>query len=296
MEFISRYFEEILVTLFLVTGIFWVLDKLVFAPQRKRRAQAIREQMKGGYDQAVAAALQRPEWLEYTAGLFGVIALVFVLRSFVTEPFRIPSSSMVPTLLEGDFILVNKYNYGLRMPISNQIVVPVNSPKRGDVVVFHYPLDPNIDYIKRLVGLPGDEIKYEGRQLTINGQVVAQQNSNMAILKSGTYSDQIPLNKMKQGSEFLADSATAHEIWIEPNRPAYIAQGVRNDTKKYCEYFDNGFTCKVPQGEYFMMGDNRDFSEDSRYWGFVSEKNIVGRAYFVWMNFGDLSRIGTTIK
>lgn len=291
------WFAYILTTLFVVTGVFWVLDKLVFAPQRKRKAELIKAQMSGGgYQDAVAAALQRPEWLEYTAGLFGVVALVFVLRSFITEPFRIPSSSMVPTLLEGDFILVNKYNYGLRMPISNEIVVPTGSPKRGDVVVFHYPLDPSVDYIKRLVGLPGDEIKYEGRQLTINGQTIAQQDSKMVVLNSGTYSTQIPLNKIKQSTEFLADTATAHEIWVEPSRPAYIAQGVRSDVKQYCEYHETGFSCKVPQGQYFMMGDDRDFSEDSRYWGFVPEKNIVGRAYFVWMNFGDLSRIGTTIK
>ena len=290
------WFAYILTALFFITGIFWVLDKLVFAPQRRRNAEAIKARMSGGYDEAVRAALARPEWLEYTAGLFGVVALVFVLRSFVTEPFRIPSSSMVPTLLEGDFILVNKYNYGLRMPISNDIVVPIGSPKRGDVVVFHYPLDPSIDYIKRLVGLPGDEIKYEGRQLTINGQVVEQKDSKLAQLKSGTYSTQIPMDRIVQGTEFLADTVTGHEIWVDPSRPAYIPQGVRPDVKKYCQYTENGFTCKVPQGQYFMMGDDRDFSEDSRYWGFVPEKNIVGRAYFVWMNFGDFSRIGTSIK
>ena len=290
------WFAYILTALFFITGIFWVLDKLVFAPQRRRNAEAIKARMSGGYDEAVRAALARPEWLEYTAGLFGVVALVFVLRSFVTEPFRIPSSSMVPTLLEGDFILVNKYNYGLRMPISNDIIVPIGSPKRGDVVVFHYPLDPSIDYIKRLVGLPGDEIKYEGRQLTINGQVVEQKDSKLAQLKSGTYSTQIPMDRIVQGTEFLADTVTGHEIWVDPSRPAYIPQGVRPDVKKYCQYTENGFTCKVPQGQYFMMGDDRDFSEDSRYWGFVPEKNIVGRAYFVWMNFGDLSRIGTSIK
>ena len=290
------WFAYILTALFFITGIFWVLDKLVFAPQRRRNAEAIKARMSGGYDEAVRAALARPEWLEYTAGLFGVVALVFVLRSFVTEPFRIPSSSMVPTLLEGDFILVNKYNYGLRMPISNDIVVPIGSPKRGDVVVFHYPLDPSIDYIKRLVGLPGDEIKYEGRQLTINGKVVEQKDSKLAQLKSGTYSTQIPMDRIVQGTEFLADKVTGHEIWVDPSRPAYITQGVRPDVKKYCQYTENGFTCKVPQGQYFMMGDDRDFSEDSRYWGFVPEKNIVGRAYFVWMNFGDFSRIGTSIK
>lgn len=290
------WFAYILTALFFITGIFWVLDKLVFAPQRRRNAEAIKARMSGGYDEAVRAALARPEWLEYTAGLFGVVALVFVLRSFVTEPFRIPSSSMVPTLLEGDFILVNKYNYGLRMPISNDIIVPIGSPKRGDVVVFHYPLDPSIDYIKRLVGLPGDEIKYEGRQLTINGQVVEQKDSKLAQLKSGTYSTQIPMDRIVQGTEFLADTVTGHEIWVDPSRPAYIPQGVRPDVKKYCQYTENGFTCKVPQGQYFMMGDDRDFSEDSRYWGFVPEKNIVGRAYFVWMNFGDFSRIGTSIK
>ncbi|MGL4767544.1 MAG: signal peptidase I [Formosimonas sp.] len=296
MEFFGRYFAEILVSLFVITGVCWLLDKFIFAPQRKRNALAIKERMKSGYNDAVANALARPAWLEYTAGLFGVVAMVFILRSYVTEPFRIPSSSMVPTLLEGDFILVNKYNYGLRMPLSNEIVVPTGSPKRGDVVVFHYPLDPKVDYIKRLVGLPGDEVKYENRQLTINGQAIAQQETAVSTFKSGTYSTQIPLAQMKQGQEFLSDDKQPHSIWIEPNHPAYIPQGVRPDMKKHCEYHETGFTCKVPQGQYFMMGDNRDFSEDSRYWGFVPEKNIVGRAYFVWMNFRDFSRIGTTIK
>ena len=290
------WFSLLLVVLFIVTGIFWVLDTLIFKKARIQKAEAIKAQMKGGYDDAVQEALARPLWLEYTAGLFGVVALVFVLRSFITEPFRIPSSSMVPTLLEGDFLLVNKYAYGLRMPITNTVVVPVGHPERGDVVVFHYPLDPTTDFIKRVVGLPGDKVAYDNKQLTINGKAIAQAPTNLSNLKSGTYSKDIPLNTTHQSNEMLADNGSAHAIWTEEKHPTYIPQGVRSMARQGCEYHENGFSCTVPQGHYFMMGDNRDFSDDSRYWGFVPEQNLVGRAYFVWMNFNDFSRIGTSVK
>ncbi|TDR31694.1 signal peptidase I [Hydromonas duriensis] len=290
------WFSILLVMLFLVTGFFWVLDMAVFKPKRVKKAQAIKAQMQGGYDDAVQEALARPVWLEYTAGLFGVVALVFVLRSFVTEPFRIPSSSMVPTLLEGDFLLVNKFAYGLRMPITNQVVVPVGHPNRGDVVVFHYPLDPKTDFIKRVVGLPGDTVVYENKQLTINGKVIEQKSTNISNLKPGTYAKDIPLNTVYQSDEMLADNGQSHAIWTEERHPTYIPQGVRLEAKQACKYNETGFTCTVPKGHYFMMGDNRDYSDDSRYWGFVPDENLVGRAYFVWMNFNDFSRIGTSVK
>lgn len=290
------WFSILLVVLFFVTGIFWVLDMLVFKPQRVKNAQAIKAQMSGGYDEAVQQALARPAWLEYTAGLFSVVALVFVLRSFITEPFRIPSSSMVPTLLEGDFLLVNKFSYGLRMPITNSVVIPMSHPQRGDVVVFHYPLDPSTDFIKRVVGLPGDTVSYDNKQLTINGKVIPQTPSTVASLKSGTYEKAIPLNSVHQNNEQLAENGSSHAIWTEEHHPTYYQQAVRPVARQGCEYRETGFTCKVPAGHYFMMGDNRDYSDDSRYWGFVPDQNIVGRAYFVWMNFNDFSRIGTKVN
>lgn len=295
------WFAYILTILFLLSGFFWMLDLLVFAPKRKRKAQAIREQMKGGYDAAVADALARPLWLEYTAGLFGVIALVFILRSFVTEPFRIPSGSMLPTLYIGDFILVNKFDYGLRMPITNQVIVENKKPQRGDVMVFRAPPEPSLDYIKRVVGVPGDRITYANKQLTINNQVVRQEASTVQPLTEDVYQskqDPISLSNITQKTEFLAADGSAHEIWLDASKSSYYKAGVKfaQLNSSACQYTEDAFTCTVPAGQYFMMGDDRDHSGDSRYWGFVPEENIVGRAYFIWMNFSDLSRIGTFIK
>ena len=224
---------------------------------------------------------------------FPVIAAVFLFRSFMFEPFKIPSSSMVPTLQIGDLILVNKYTYGIRLPIVNKKIISINNPSRGDVMVFRYPPHPSLDYIKRVIGVPGDEIAYFNKQLTVNGQPVPK-----AALPN--FFDEDTLRYAKQFSEQLptgVDAAhpgpvkTVH-ILNDDERPAFIPGADEFAFKDQCRYSVQGVVCKVPPGHYFMMGDNRDNSLDSRYWGFVPEANIVGKAFFVWMNFGHFNRIG----
>jgi signal peptidase I len=302
------WFGMLLTVLFLVTGVAWLADKFYFAPQRKKNAEAIFDKAKasgqGGYDAAVRAALARPAWLEYTAGLFGVIALVFVLRSFIVEPFRIPSGSMLPNLYVGDFILVNKYTYGLRMPITNDVIVPMNQPKKGDVVVFQFPPDPSQSYIKRVVGVPGDVVRYENKVLTVNGQTY-QQMPKSGIIPDAEYPTYPNTNKPVLGvimTKAAEEGAVTHDILTIEKQPTINPNGLSeypfSKNTSACTYFPNntGMECKVPAGQYLMMGDNRDNSTDGRYWGFVPEQNIIGKAYFVWMNFSHLSRIGTSIQ
>jgi signal peptidase I len=227
--------------------------------------------------------LIQPWWLDWTAGLFPVIAVVFVLRSFLFEPFKIPSGSMIPTLHVGDLILVNKFHYGVRLPVVNTKILSNNEPQRGDVMVFRYPPQPSLDYIKRVVGVPGDEVAYLNKQLSINGQPVPKVGlPDFFDTTSLQYSPQF--QEMQSGKTYgtLNDNA----------RPAFVPGVSDFAFKDQCRYTIEGVVCTVPPGHYFMMGDNRDNSLDSRYWGFVPEANIVGRAFFVWMNFGDLGRIG----
>jgi signal peptidase I len=302
------WFGMLLTVLFLITGLAWLADRFYFAPQRKKNAEAIFDKAKssgqGGYDGAVRAALARPAWLEYTAGLFGVIALVFVLRSFIVEPFRIPSGSMLPNLYVGDFILVNKYTYGLRMPITDDVIVPMNQPKKGDVVVFQFPPDPSQSYIKRVVGVPGDVVRYENKVLTVNGQTY-QQMPKSGIIPDAEYPTYPNSNKPVLGvimTKAAEEGAVTHDILTIEKQPTINPNGLSeypfSKNTSACTYFPNntGMECKVPAGQYLMMGDNRDNSTDGRYWGFVPEQNIIGKAYFVWMNFSHLSRIGTSIK
>ena len=302
------WFGMLLTVLFVVTGLFWLADKFYFAPQRKKNAEAIFDKAKasgqGGYDGAVRVALARPAWLEYTAGLFGVIALVFVLRSFIVEPFRIPSGSMLPNLYVGDFILVNKYTYGLRMPITNDVIVPMNQPKKGDVVVFQFPPDPSQSYIKRVVGTPGDVVRYENKVLTVNGQTY-QQMPKSGTIPDAEYPTYANTNKPVLGvimTKSVEEGAVPHDILTIEKQPAINPNGLTeypfSKNTSACTYLPNntGMECKVPAGQYLMMGDNRDNSTDGRYWGFVPEATIIGKAYFVWMNFSHPSRIGTSIK
>lgn len=292
-------FELILLLLVVLTGIAWVADKLVFLPQRRRRAQAAtaefdRQQVAAGAAFAATdgpaqraqlhdEALRQPWWLEYSASFFPVILAVFVVRSFVVEPFKIPSGSMIPTLLVGDFILVNKFDYGLKMPVWDKKLIPIGEPKRGDVVVFRYPKDESVDYIKRLIGLPGDTIAYENKQLTINGKPVPE-------TAMPDFFDQDRVSYSKQFEEDIDGRKNA--ILNSPQVPPYIMGAEDYPFRQNCTYNAQGIVCKVPAGHYFMMGDNRDDSADSRYWGFVPEKNLIGRAFFIWMNFSDLKRIG----
>ncbi|HEX9180473.1 MAG TPA: signal peptidase I, partial [Burkholderiales bacterium] len=217
--------------------------------------------------------------------------IVFLLRSFLVEPFKIPSGSMIPTLLVGDFILVNKYTYGIRLPVVNLKVIEMGSPKRGDVMVFRYPENPSLDYIKRVVGVPGDKVTYRDKRLSINGQTVP-------LVADGDYS------YVEQGLQMVhtlhfregLDGHT-HSIIINPDAPVLQLGGVRQfPGRENCVYNDRELSCVVPPGHYFMMGDNRDSSSDSRYWGFVPDRYIVGKAFLIWWNFGALSRIGQSIQ
>ena len=282
-----------------VTGCYWLAERLYFLPQRRRAAQAIEDaavQRRAELDRMGIAQvdinvhdekirlLMQPWWLDWTAGLFPVIAAVFLLRSFLFEPFKIPSGSMIPTLLVGDLILVNKFTYGVRLPVIHTKVTDGTPPQRGDVMVFRYPPQPNLDYIKRVVGVPGDEVAYINKRLTINGQVIETS-------AQPDFFDENAMRYFKQFEEQLGEHQ--HRLLNNPNVPAFV-QGASNFTyRDNCRYSVEGVVCKVPEGHFFMMGDNRDNSLDSRYWGFVPEANIVGKAFFVWMNFGSLKRIGS---
>lgn len=251
-------FASILFMLTLFTGTLWALDR--FWLERRRKAAAV----SGEPDKA--------SWLvEFGRQFFPVIIAVFLLRSFLVEPFRIPSGSMIPTLRVGDFILVNRFAYGLRCPIGDCKLLALGEPKRGEVIVFRYPVDPRQDFIKRVVGLPGDTVRYVGKELTINGERMAQETI-------GPFMGRLDV----EATESL--SGTPHHILTNPDRPA------------------QDFEFTVPAGQYFMMGDNRDGSSDSRFWGTVPEAYLKGRAFFVWMSWDSeamrpvWSRIGHGIQ
>ena len=301
LQSILGSFALILFVLTILTGIVWFLDVFYLAKQRRRAADtalaeydARQARLKGegikveegGRDELEAGLLRQPTWVEYSGSFFPVIALVFFLRSFLFEPFKIPSESMVPTLLVGDLILVNKFTYGIRLPIINKKIIEINQPQRGDVMVFKYPVDNTTDYIKRVVGTPGDKIEYRNKRLTINGKPLAYQT-----IAEDYLSDE-RLTYSKQLTEDL--TGVQHRILNGPEAPTYDPRGVHSfPNKENCRYDDDGFSCTVPAGNYFMMGDNRDNSADSRYWGFVPDQNIVGKAFFVWMNLGNFKRIGS---
>ena len=296
-------FSLLLFVLTLVTFGYWLAERFLFAPRRVAAAVNLEQQdairrrdlarqgiakVDGDVSQAKQELLAQPWWLDWTAGLFPVILIVFLLRSFLFEPFKIPSGSMMPTLLIGDLILVNKFHYGVRLPIVNKKIIDNNDPARGDVMVFRFPSDPSTDYIKRVVGLPGDEVSFRNQQLSINGQAVPVE----PLPPPGFY-DEDSRRYSLEFKEKLGD--VEHRILINPQSTPFFGsqEGNRFPYRENCRYSAEGVTCKVPPGHYFMMGDNRDNSLDSRYWGFVPDQNIIGRAFFIWMNFGDLKRIGS---
>jgi len=257
-------FALLLFSLLVVTGAVALADRLWLAGRR-------------------AAGAKEPWWVEYGKSFFPVILIVFVLRSFLVEPFKIPSGSMVPTLLVGDFILVNKYTYGIRIPIINRKIVDINAPRRGDVMVFRYPEDPSLDYIKRVVGVPGDRIGWIDKRLIINGLEAPRR-------KLPDYLNPERIHYSKRFAEKTGE--VEHSILIEEDAPAAVPFVKSFPFRENCHYNSAGVECTVPPGHYFMMGDNRDNSADSRVWGFVPEENIVGRAFFIWFNFSEPSRFG----
>ena len=261
-----RWFEIALVVLTLFTGIVWLLDKLFFAKRRAANAGLLEA--------------KEPLVIDYSKAFFPVLAVVLCLRSFVAEPFRIPSSSMMPTLLIGDFILVNKFAYGLRLPISNEKVIATGEPVRGDVVAFRPPQHPDQDWIKRVIGLPGDTIAYRDDTVYVNG-------TPLQYAGRGRYEGK------GQGMD-----ATGARLMTEalPGRPHPVLE---RDDRPFFIQGEGEWT--VPPGKYFVMGDNRDNSEDSRFWGFLPEANLRGKAFLIWMNWDrsaggiDFNRIGSSI-
>lgn len=251
-------FPAIMVSLVFVTGIIWLLDMFFWAPHR------VKEQ-------------KDPLVVEYAKSFFPIILIVLIIRSFIAEPFRIPSGSMLPTLHIGDFILVNKFSYGVRLPVLNSKVLSTGEPERGDVVVFRYPKNPQVDYIKRVIGLPGDKVGYFNKTVYINGNAIAQdvKEKNINLLSLVPARNELRFEQLGE---------VGHDILVDPDRRLIEGEAV------------------VPEGEYFVMGDNRDNSNDSRFWGTVPEGNLVGQAFFIWMswdlNAGGIvwNRLGSSIK
>lgn len=257
-------FAALLVLLTAASGFIWAVDAWLLAPRRRRRG--------GAAGEAPGESLL----VEYARSFFPVFLIVLLLRSFLVEPFRIPSGSMMPTLLIGDFVLVNKYDYGIRLPVLNLKIIENGAPRRGDIVVFRYPENPSVPYIKRVIGVPGDRIEYRNKVLYINGAEVAQ--SEAGPYRAG---DATPGGMVEQHEQL---DGTVHGILVDPRRP------------------DGEYAETVPEHHYFVLGDNRDNSRDSRFWGFVPDGNLIGRAFMIWMNWNwksggiEWKRIGTILK
>ncbi|MBS0289885.1 MAG: signal peptidase I [Proteobacteria bacterium] len=258
-------FSSLLAGATIVSGLIWGIDSLLFKPKRVKAALPNQE-------------VKEPKLVEYARSFFPILLIVCVLRSFVAEPFRIPSGSMKPTLLEGDFILVNKFDYGIRLPVIGKKIIKIDEPKRGDILVFRFPKDPSIDFIKRVIAVPGDTISYVDKTVYLNGEPLKMESMGSVYdtdIDGHTY-------KMKQFKEQL--KGRPHAVFVNEIESASMAQ------------------ITVPEGMYFVMGDNRDNSEDSRRWGFVPESLILGKAFFIWMSWDSTSkdirwhRIGKVIK
>jgi len=253
-------FPTVMVALVILSGAVWAVDALFFAPRRRRREVE-----------------HTPTIVEYARSFFPIFLLVFVLRSFIIEPFRIPSNSMMPTLLTGDFILVNKFGYGIRMPVIDKKLIPIGAPERGDVIVFRYPEDPSTPFIKRVVGIPGDQIAYYNKTLYVNGEPAPQEILGSYVGRGSG----IGMTGASERTEQLDDAR--HEILVQEGYPSVTVDTV------------------IPPGHYFVLGDNRDNSKDSRYWGTVPDELLIGKAFTIWMNWDwghgiDWGRIGKSIQ
>ncbi len=264
----------VLVILTFVSGIIWLMDKYLWEKDRLARQQAEID-TKGKELTAIErdAILADPVIIDYAKSLFPVFFIVLILRSFIFEPFRIPSQSMMPNLWVGDFILVNKFSYGVRLPVLNTEIIDSGKPKNGDVAVFRYPVNPSINFIKRVIGVPGDHVVYRNKLLYINGKPMHQ-------TKLGPYSGMGSGEKMTGAALINEDLlGVKHDILLVPGKPELSHMYLP-------EFYNNGgIDLVVPEGHYFVMGDNRDESHDSRFWGLVPEDNLVGKAFMIWFNW-----------
>lgn len=263
-------FQAAMLLALIVTGVIWVIDSFRFKPGREQAAADLIAREGDQVDKVRVEELRKPGVLvDYAKSFFPIILVVLILRSFLIEPFRIPSGSMMPTLVAGDFILVNKYSYGIRLPVIDTKIIDIGSPARGEIAVFRYPEDPSIDYIKRIVGLPGDHLRYEDKRLFVNGEEMPQR-------LIGTYTG-VGHGRGMSGASLRMETINGneHEILVQSRRP--VGEG---------EFI-------VPDGYYFAMGDNRDNSNDSRFWGPVPDEYLVGRAFMIWMSW-DSERGGVT--
>jgi len=303
----ANMFALILAIATLITGIIWCVDRFKLAPARRaRQAELAAADGDVAIDKTLRKKVKQPGWIETCASIFPVLLVVFIVRSFIYEPFQIPSGSMMPTLLVGDFILVEKFAYGIKDPITQTTLIPTGHPQRGDIVVFKYPPDPKLDYIKRVIGLPGDRVIYDPLSKSVTVQPGCADTTSCASALPITYSDmapsdfvqtynangsgesatgflQVPPDRQVDGGVRLAERTEnlgnmSHQILQVPGQQDQVGMYYRQRNQQLAEW-------SVPAGHYFMMGDNRDDSADSRFWGFVPERNLVGKAVAIWMSF-----------
>ncbi|RUO25825.1 signal peptidase I [Aliidiomarina minuta] len=278
----TAYFSVFLVLVTVVTGIIWAIDHFVWKPRREEKITAMEAQSGTPFtEEQKNQVAPQSSIAEFAQSAFPVIALVLIVRSFVYEPFRIPSGSMMPTLLVGDFVLVEKFRYSLRDPIWRKEIISTGTPQRGDIAVFKFPVEPDLDYIKRIIGLPGDRIIYRDKQLYVQPagcelpceepEILVSEHEKVS--EGEFYRDRFPLSRYQETL-----SGVEYDILIDPSVAPRLGQYMTQEGTRADEWL-------VPEGHYFMVGDNRDNSIDSRYWGFVEEDLLVGRAVAIWMSF-----------
>ncbi|MES2187815.1 MAG: signal peptidase I [Pseudomonadota bacterium] len=277
--------EPLLLAATALSGVYWLAERLVFGPRRRQLADMLVDALpdgQGDREACRAIVMERPWWLAW-AGVFPIAAILLVLHSFLLAPFKMPSSAMSPTLRVGDLIMVSKYAYGLQLPLFGTRVGAGTPPQRGDVIVFRYPLRPTEDRVRRVVGLPGEEVAYLNKRLRINGRPVpARYTGDFVSKRAGRV--------FKQFEEQL--DGHSHRVIHEDRRSGRVRGAGEFAFKENCSYPAEGIVCRVPEGHYFTLGDNRDNAADSRFWGFVPQQEIIGKALFVWMNFEYPDQIG----